>query len=117
MLAGKLGSRRLPLQQALVVLTFFLVFFLFFHEGVLRNESSGAALNITEVANKTSASALSREKWIEMAIETQIDGEFEDSAIKRLCGAAKWHRDRVIRCDIIRGGIGNYQTSKASEQY
>ena len=88
---------------------FFVVFFLFYQQGAI-SDVLPAPVNpdITlDVANKTLPHDLTRDEWIQIAMETQIDGAFDDdSAIKRVCGAAKWHEDRVISCDTIRGGIG-----------
>ena len=51
--------------------------------------------------------SLARSKWIEAALETEIDGPLDISALKELCSRKQWRKGLVFECPRPAGGVGN----------
>ena len=45
--------------------------------------------------------------WVEKALQTDIDGPFDGTAIQQLCNSRKWNEGLIFKCDASARGVAN----------
>ena len=54
----------------------------------------------------TQSQSLSKSKWIEVALTTEIDDPLDLSPLQELCNKTNWRKGLVFECPRPAGGVG-----------